>query len=63
LFALSPIACTKYANYVVSIGKTHREDTFAHTAKTEMPIFNGAVEVIFRNHTRWVCKSKLRLGK
>jgi hypothetical protein len=63
LFALSPIACTKYANYVVTVRKAHRENALANQAKTEMPFFNGTVRVIFGDNTTWVCKGDLCLGK
>jgi hypothetical protein len=63
LFALSPIACTKYANYIVAICKAHREDALGNPAKAEMPLFNGTVRLIFRDNTTGVCKGNLCLSK
>jgi hypothetical protein len=60
LFALSPVACAKYANYVVSIRKAHRENAFSNPAKAEVPFFNGAVGVIFRDNATRVCEGELR---
>ncbi len=63
LFAFSPIACTKYANYVVTIRKAYRENALANQAKAEMPVFNGTVRMIFRDNTAGVCKGDLCLSK
>jgi hypothetical protein len=63
LFALSPVACTKYANHVVAICKAHRENSVANPTKAEMPFFNGTVGMIFRDNTRGVCKGVLCLCK
>jgi len=61
LFALTPVACTKNANYVVSIRKAHRENALANPTKAEMPFFIGTVGVIFRDNTTSVCKGDLCL--
>jgi hypothetical protein len=61
LFALSPVACAKYANYVVSIRKAHRENAISDPAKAEVPFFNGTVGVIFCHNATRVCKGELRL--
>jgi len=60
LFALSPVTCTKYANYVVSIRKAHRENAISNPAKAEVPFFDGTVGVIFRDNTTRVRKGELR---
>jgi hypothetical protein len=60
LFALSPVACTKYADYVVSIRKAHRENALSDPAKAEVPFFHGAVGMIFRDNATRICKGELR---
>ncbi len=59
LFSLPPIACAKYAYYVVTVRETHREDAFSNRAKTVVPYFNGTVGMVFRDNATRICKGEL----
>jgi hypothetical protein len=63
MFALTPVACTKYANYVISVRKAHGENVLTNPAKAEMPFLIGTVGVIFRDNTTRVCKGDLCLNE
>ena len=59
LFAFSPIACTKDANYIFTIRKAHREDAFTKTAKAIVSILGRAMRSVFCDNATRVCEGEL----
>jgi len=61
--SFSPITCAEYPDYIVSVGKTDRQDAFPDLTKAEVPRFRRTVGAIFSKDPARVGESNLRVGE